>query len=132
MVDILYILQCAYYTDGVDRQFEVWKSRLWKSHTGRRLADYIPNDVTFEVINSTLQIGTSSDACFEPDLVYIENKIKEYSPKLIIPLGKVAESAIKDLDYEYFPAPHPAWRQLSVSHINEIKTKTKLILERSF
>lgn len=121
MIDILFILQCAYYVDGKKRPYTVWEKRLWKSHTGRRLKNYIPDGVSYKVINSTFRSGVESSACFPPNLEYIKRKVEEFNPKVIVPCGKVAKEVVCELGLEYFPAPHPAWRQLSNEYIEKIR-----------
>jgi len=128
MIDVLFILQCAYYTNGRAPTLDVWERRLLtSSHTGRRLREYIPPDVSYRVINSTLETGTTPDACFPPDAAYIRNKVDELKPKIVVACGKIAQQALDNIPH--IPAPHPAWRQLSKQHSSEIRNKITAALE---
>ena len=116
-VKLLVVLQCAYgNTKKRRRQLKkrrLWLKGLWDSHTGKRLKEMLPDNMDYQVINSTPKIGDRSDAVFPPDPVYIQAWVECYEPDYILACGKVAQEALEELGLEFFRAPHPAWRLLS-------------------
>lgn len=120
---ILFILQNGYHSDKYDyRNLQEWSIDLYRSHTGRRLAQYVPDGAEYRVINSTPVVGENVDSCLEPDLGYIRDWIAVLKPNVICACGQIAQKACADLGLEtYVKAPHPAWRRLSKQNIAEIR-----------
>lgn len=127
-VDLLIILQNAYTDDPTHAERfrhdnEFWLSRLFQSHTGKRLRKMIPGGVTHSIINATREIGTESSSNIPPDPVHVRVEIANYRPRVILACGVNAQKAMDELRIEYIPAPHPAWRQLSDVMIEKYKER---------
>ena len=125
VMKVLVVLQCA-YGDTERRREEisdrdVWLAGLWKSYSGKRLKEMLPDEYDCIIINSTEEIGCDSAAIYPPDLEYIESWVNKTSPDIIVGCGKIAQRGLLDLGVEFVSAPHPAWRMLS-------KEKTAQIL----
>jgi len=114
---LLVVLQCAYGTTlKLRRQLgkeSLWLRALWMSHTGRVLKTMIPNYCVTRIINSSNYIGEVSKACFPPNITYIQEKIKEINPDVILACGKVAQKGLREIGVPFIEAPHPAWRSLT-------------------
>lgn len=87
-------------------------------------------EVDVYVINSTPEVGKHVNSILKPDLGHIKENIYVRKPRVILACGKVAESALEELEYDYISAPHPAWRQLSKARTAEIKKILETKLER--
>lgn len=126
---ILVVLQCAWYHDGKSRPYKTWIKALWKSHTGRRLKEMLPEDVPFVICNASPQIGQDAGASFKADPAHVADMINRVKPTIVLGCGAIAHSALSKLDVEYIKAPHPAWRRLTkertkkIRHVLEMVTK---------
>lgn len=123
---ILYILQNAYKSEK--HQFkneDEWSRELEKSHTGKRLKEMIPDGAEYTVINSSGLIGNNADSCYPADLAYIQRWIEKINPSVICACGKIAQKGCEELNIDFIPAPHPAWRRMSKQCSNEIKQKIR-------
>ena len=121
MTDILVFLQNAYYRRGRALPRKVWEYALWKSHTGRRLREMLPSNCEVYIENASPKWGVESGACFPADTEHIQVIVKEQKPKIILACGTVAQAGLSELDIEFIPVPHPAWRLLSKEKIMEIR-----------
>jgi hypothetical protein len=124
---ILIFLQNAYIPNGIDpyriTNRRVWERLLWRSVTGRRLKEMIPDGAEVYITESTTQVGTHPNDKFPPEPVFMLKEIVSHKPSVVLACGKVAQSGLDQIPYPYIAAPHPASRTLS-------KADTKAIRER--
>jgi hypothetical protein len=121
---VLFVLQNGYHSEKYQyRNLEEWSVDLHRSHTGRRLIQYIPQGVEYKVINSTPIVGTDVNSCLDPDLSYMQEWITRLCPDVICACGYVAQKACDELNVKHIKAPHPAWRALSKLKISEIRNQ---------
>lgn len=130
MSTILVVLQNA-YREGADgsRAEQRWLKSIWrdggtgwKSHTGKRLKNILPEYYSVEVINASNNVGNVPSACFHADVKHIEQAIMELQPRVIVGCGRIAQAALDELGYDYVQSPHPAWRQLSKECEREVQS----------
>lgn len=125
MARLLVVLQCAYATTPRHRRQlrdnRFWERALWRSHTGRRLAEMLPEAGVLEVINASPEIGARSDAAFPPDPAHIREHAERFRPDVILACGAVAQRGVRDAGLEYVTAPHPAWRALSKERAQQVR-----------
>lgn len=123
---VLYILQNAYRSDKYNfRNKEEWHEDLFRSHTGKRLSEMIPEGVEYYVINSSPNIGSHADSKFPPDNNYISEWYNKIKPDVVVACGKVAQKGCDEIALEYIKAPHPAWRALSKKITKSIRLEIK-------
>jgi hypothetical protein len=82
MCTLLGVLQNAWREDG--RPYasrEEWLEGLWHSHTGRRLREMLPEDVDFEVVNSTARVGDNPASRLSPDRCHVAEMIGTHCPR---------------------------------------------------
>lgn len=127
MSEVLFVLQNAWRrgatagergwsADEDTRRRAHWKQALWKSHTGKRLREMIPDGCDFEVINASPFVGDKSWAVFTADPEYVLSQIDGYQPRLVVLCGNVAAQLAAPLARKgitYLRTPHPAYRLLS-------------------
>jgi hypothetical protein len=137
MTDILVVLQNAYRHDAEDSEAEQrWLDGIWllggtgwKSHTGKRLKEMLPDDACVVLTNSSRNVGNKSSAIFPADLEYLAEKIARIKPSIILACGKVAQEAMERLGVEHIRAPHPAWRLLSKEHTARVRREIAWTIE---
>lgn len=129
---LLVVLQNAYSnkpfpSTRVQRRWVegIWKpgGTGWKSHTGKRLMEMLPDDAQVFVTNACTEVGFQASSLFRPDLSHIRQAIYMHEPDKILACGKVAQKALEQLDYDFVAAPHPAYRLLSKKMTAEIKAE---------
>lgn len=91
-----------------------WESRLWASHTGRRLVRMLPKNAQCIPVNSSREVGTTLQETFEPDIEWLRFCYQFHRPDLVVGFGKIAQAGLIQAHIPHVPAPHPAWRQLSI------------------
>jgi hypothetical protein len=121
-------LQNAYYPDGIEpdriKDRRTWLRLLWRSHTGKRLKEMLPDEIETFITEASPMIGTKPSDAFEADLGFMRSEIQEHSnAKIILACGKIAQAGLDKLGVTYISAPHPAWRLLSKRMTAEIKEK---------
>jgi hypothetical protein len=122
MKRILFVLQNAYRSDKYNfKNDEEWSRDLFRSHTGRRLKEMIPDGVEYFVINSSPEIGDHPASCYKGDPEYVKEKISFYRPAIIVGCGKIAHQALNEAGVVFLPVPHPAFRCLSKKTTSNIK-----------
>ena len=129
MKTILFILQNGYRSEKYCfRNYEEWYCDLKRSYSGKRLAEMIPNNANIKVINATPMIGDCANSYFKADISHLEKMIKSTTPDIICACGKEAQNGCKQLGIDFIALPHPAWRQLSKVHTNEIRENIQSLL----
>jgi hypothetical protein len=122
MIKIMFILQNGYHSTKYKyRNLQEWSEDLQRSHTGKRLAQMIPEHCEYHVINSTPEIGNSAASCLKPQKEYVLDWIKTIKPEIICACGRTAQAVCNDLRLDYISVPHPAWRRLSQFDTSTIK-----------
>lgn len=113
----------------------VWDRLLWRSQTGRRLREMIPDDTTFEVVNASALVGNHSSSVYPADTALMAMRLGRIKPTVVVLCGKVAAGLaplIEDAQTTLVIAPHPAWRLLSKEHTARIKTEIEIALRDRF
>jgi len=124
---ILFILQNAYRSAKYQfRNEDEWHEDLFRSHTGRRLKEMVPDGVQFCVVNSTDKIGDSADSLYFADPFHIECMLNGIKPDLVVACGKIAQAGCRELGIDFISAPHPAWRALSKKDTERIRNEIKM------
>lgn len=119
---ILFFLQNAYRSERYQfRNVEEWYVDLMRSHSGRRLAQMIPEGVDVAVVNASPIIGDNAKSCYPPDPKHVRRMIRKHKPDIICACGKIAQRGLSEMGIEYVPVPHPAWRALSKEHVARIR-----------
>lgn len=129
---VLFVLQNAWRRGAKEREREgewlhekTWLRLLWRSHTGKRLKEMIPDGIAYEVVNATLRIGDRAAATFPADRTLMHVRMQARRPDLVVLCGKVAQELRVTVDIgngcPYILAPHPAWRRLSKAQTAEVK-----------
>ncbi len=135
-MQVLFVLQNAWRKSAkpgerdVGRE-SVWDRPLWRSQTGRRLKEMIPNDITFEVVNSSALVGSHSAAVYPADQALMAMRLGRIKPDVVVLCGKVAAGLaplVEDAQTTLVIAPHPAWRLLSKEHTARIKQEISDVL----
>ena len=133
---VLFVLQNAWRKSAkpgerdVGRE-RVWDRLLWRSQTGRRLKEMIPDDTTFEVVNASTWVGNYSSAVFPVDQALMAMRLGRIKPDVVVLCGKVAAGLaplVEDARTTLVIAPHPAWRLLSKEHTARIKQEISDVL----
>lgn len=131
---ILFVLQNAWRKGAKpgeresDHSERAWHRQLWRSQTGKRLREIIPEDIfvldKFVVVNASPFVGSRSFAVFAADSLLMHARMQRLQPELVVLCGKVAQElvhVVKQHERPYILAPHPAWRLLSKVRTAEIK-----------
>lgn len=122
---LLVVLQCAYGRNPRERfklmNRRFWLKALWRSHTGKRLKEMLPDNAHTYITNASPMIGYGPAAIFKPSLSHIQSVINDWEPDKILACGKVAQKALDELGQPYIAAPHPAWWLLSKKMTADIK-----------
>lgn len=142
---VLFVLQNAWRRGAVageredDHCVRAWKRGLWRSLTGRRLREMIPEDLMismrFEVVNASPFVGKTSSSIFPADKAIMTLRLARYEPHLVVLCGKVAEQLRPLLDefgQGYLVTPHPAWRMLSKERRAQIRGEIESKTQDSF
>lgn len=110
---LLIILQNAYGLRA-DTPLPVWDRLLWRSYTGKRLKEMLPDEVAdYTVTNASKMIGQDAGSVCPPDKEHIRSMIEFAQPRVILACGKIAQQALTEMGVEFIAAPHPAWRMLT-------------------
>ena len=132
MRPVLFVLQNAWRRGAKDGEREdqhsdrVWKRLLWRSQTGKRLREMIPDGIEYEVVNASLSVGSRSRATFAADCMLMHSRMKRIKPALVVLCGKVAQElvpVVKDYGTPFVAVPHPAWPRLpktATANVREI------------
>jgi hypothetical protein len=127
---VLFVLQNAWRRSAKDGEREwlhekAWHRLLWRSVTGKRLKEMIPDGIDYQVVNATLRIGDRAAATFPADHMLMHARMRARQPDLVVLCGKVAQELklVVGFGYNcpYILAPHPAWRLLSKAQTAEVK-----------
>ncbi len=133
---VLFVLQNAWRKSAKPGEREVgresvWDRLLWRSQTGRRLKEMIPDDITFEVVNASEQVGNHSASVYPVDQALMAMRLGRIKPDVVVLCGKVAAGLallVEDSQTTLVITPHPAWRLLSKEHTARIKTEIEIAL----
>ena len=115
------ILQNAWYEKLKKKPYDKWLIALWKSHTGRRLIEMLPEGIPYFIINSTDEITDNPNDALEANYRWIRKWMRLVKPKIVLACGKVAQKACYELKIKHIIAPHPAWRGLMKLKTAQIK-----------
>lgn len=126
---VLFVLQNAWRRGAKEGETEwlhekAWLRLLWRSMTGKRLKEMIPDGITYEVVNATLRIGDRAAAMFPADCLLMHARMRNRRPDLVVLCGKVAQQlrlVVERYERPYILAPHPAWRVLSKARTAEVR-----------
>lgn len=137
---VLFVLQNAWRHGAVpgetdDRLRRAWSRLLWRSQTGKRLQEMIPEGIEYGVVNASPFVGSTSGSIFAADKVLMTLRLVRYRPHLVVLCGKVAEQLAPLLDefgQGYLVTPHPAWRMLSKEQTASIKQDIEIATRDSF
>jgi acyl-CoA synthetase (NDP forming) len=142
---VLVILQNAWRREATpgDTQFvpglapehsqQVWEQALWRSHTGKRLREMLPEGCEIVVGNATPHIGTTSREKKEIIVEYVMDQVEHSSPALVVLLGSEAAKAhdlIRGTGFPVITGPHPAWRCLSHTRAYEVREAISYVLQQ--
>jgi len=128
---LLVFLQCAWRPGGAFKSRDYWLTALWKSHTGKRLKEMLPDNIPVWVDNATPEVGDNPDAVFPPDPVHMAKVIDTVQPRVILACGEVAQKGLDLLEVPYIPSPHPAYRALPKTRTAEIKSRVEEAYEET-
>lgn len=118
---VLFVLQNAWRKGAEpgerdDRHPRAWERLLWRSPTGKRLHEMIPDGIEYEVVNASPFVGSTSWGVFTADCMLMHARMQRIKPALVVLCGKVAQQLVPVVESYQTPcilAPHPAWRALS-------------------
>lgn len=102
----------------------VWMRLLWRSQTGKRLREMIPDGINFDVVNASPFVGRQSFAVFAADSLMMHARMQRLRPVLVVLCGKVAQGlaqVVEQYERPYIRVPHPASRQLSKAETARIR-----------
>lgn len=115
-----------------DISYKHYVAALAKSHTGKRLAKMLPVPLeAVTIVNASPKIGTKSQDAFPADLEYLQEKIAEADPDVILAFGSIASDGLEMLGVEYYQLPHPARRDISVADFASIRESLESIFEEN-
>ena len=126
---VLFVLQNAWRKGAKPGETDLerrgaWERLLWRSPTGKRLKEMIPDGIEGVVVNASPNVGSRSWAVFAADCMLMHARMKRIQPALVVLCGKVAQElvpVVKDYETPFVLAPHPAWRRLSKAAMIEIR-----------
>jgi hypothetical protein len=123
------ILQNAYgVEDGYVPSYE--RESFRNCHTGRRLKNAIPADVSVSIINASPVVGDTADSNFKPDLEYVRKHLTRIKPCVILACGVNAKKVVDmlDTDIPIIKMPHPAYRALTNKKLEEVKQQIEEVV----
>jgi len=121
MKKLMVILQNAYgVEEGYEPSFE--RESFINCHTGRRLKNAIPANVSTTIINASPNIGDTADSNFKPNVSHVMKRMKEIKPDIILACGVNARKAIRQIETKIpvLEMPHPAYRALTNETVYDI------------
>ncbi len=133
-MQVLFVLQNAWRKSAkagerdVGRE-RVWDRLLWRSQTGRRLKEMIPEGIDFSVVNASALVGDHSASVYPVDMALMAMRLGRIKPDVVVLCGKVAAGLaplVEDAQTTLVIAPHPAWRALSKEHTARIKEEIEI------
>ena len=111
-----------------------WQSALWRSQTGKRLKEMLPEGCVAYVTNVSPLIAPAAKVYYPMDREHVISEVFSHKPDVVLLLGTEAKTAAamlatqKDNNGEWLLAharivagPHPAWRVLSKERTAEIR-----------
>lgn len=114
MKKLLVVLQNAYgVEEGYEPSFE--RESFTNCHTGRRLKNAIPDNVSTTIINASPNIGDNADSNFKPDSTHVRKRMRSIKPDIILACGVNAKKVMSEIetDIPVLKMPHPAYRALT-------------------
>ena len=106
------------------RHERAWMRLLWRSQTGKRLLEMIPDGINFDVVNASPFVGRQSFASFTADALLMHARMQRLRPVLVVLCGKVAHGlahVVEQHERPYLRVPHPASRRLSKAETARIR-----------
>lgn len=101
-----------------------WQDALWRSQSGIRLREMLPEDCDVYVGNASPLIGPVPRSKYSMDAQHVITLLNKHSPDVVLLLGKEAARAlwlVEDKDIRAVLGPHPASRSLSKATTADIK-----------
>lgn len=136
----LFVLQNAWRKSAKPGEIDlarksVWDRLLWRSQTGHRLKEMIPDNITYEVVNASALVGNYSAAVYPVDKALMAMQLGRIKPDVVVLCGKVAAGLaplVEDAQTTLVITPHPAWRLLSKENTARIKEEIEIALRDRF
>lgn len=132
---VLYVLQNAWRNGAKpgERDWDgpTWLRALWRSQTGKRLREMIPDGIEYEVVNASPFVGSRAWNVFAADCVLMHSRMRRIRPDLVVLCGKVAQElapVVGQYNTPHLDAPHPAWRRLSKAETADIRHRAEKML----
>ncbi len=122
-----------------ERSKALWERALWKSLSGRKLIQMIPEGIDVIVTNASPRIGNVSSSHFPMEPEYVLAELDENKPDLVLLCGNEAQKAWElvfqwaeeeQREISVINSPHPAWRGLSKKHMEATKVALEIGVER--
>ena len=92
-----------------------WQDALWRSQTGIRLLEMLPEDCDVRVGNVSPLIGPVPASKFPMDAEHVISEINAHAPDVVLLLGleaAKASSLVEGKGVRLIMGPHPASRRL--------------------
>jgi hypothetical protein len=143
---VLVFLQNAWKHDAAEGQTKwlpdnsdeasnrAWQFALWRSQTGKRLKEMLPEGCDAYVTNVSPLIAPAASVHYPMDRKHVVSEVLRHRSDVVLLLGTEAKTAAamlatqKDNDGEWLLAharvvtgPHPAWRVLSKERTAEVR-----------
>jgi len=114
-MDVLVLLQNAYYRQGEYKERKQWLLDLNNSTTGIRLAEMLPIGLDYYITNASPLIGDHPDSYFDADINHLIAEITKVRPKLILACGECAQKGVAKITtpIKIIATYHPAYRRLT-------------------
>ena len=124
---VLVVLQNPYRNNALASGWNpsTWLKELWRSHTGTRLREVLPDDCDVRITNANPKLADSVSDCLPPDIAHLKRTATRVKPDVVLACGKMACQGISQLETQIrvVEMPHPAYRALSKETTKQIRAK---------
>ena len=140
---LLVILQNAYSHDGEPMRRRKWLLGLWRSYSGKRLREMLPQELWMDslhswpedrdyyICNATEQWANDAIVALKSDPEWLARIVAWLRPDYVLACGRVAQRGLDRLGISYIEAPHPAWRALTKERTAAVRAEVLQALGRS-
>jgi len=91
-----------------------WIIALWRCMTGKRLREYIPDNVAYAVVNASRAVASEGKTVHRANLAHVAAAVHRYKPNIVVLLGREAQRLQHHLyNVRIVCLPHPCWRLLT-------------------